>query len=675
LRGEPPRRPTRRSAALGRTAVLRTAVVLALAIAAIAALATSAAQAQTARAAQTQAAGSATCVIRSLPSFTAQGEGALMATVADIVEVECDPMIYGTGSKITITATQLYERCGKDVSWYVPNPFSVVAGKGVSVALDADGNATVALIAGPNCQAGESLVSAHMEETPFETFTTDFTVLAPGTTPQGLFAMPSAQVEDALSSGAATIVEAEFNEGSEKTLRVASEELYDRCRIAPHLHWIKIDRSETTGPEVTGVPLDNDGNGFVIAVGDESCAPGRSLIEGDLEQKPFSTETAEFTILPPQPTAEPSFTIEKAQEIAGSGDGFTTTPLQASLGQTVDYQITVRNNAKVSETFSEFADAHCDPGTIAGGPGSSPVPPGQATVYTCHHLLTEVGSYTNQAQVTGNSVGGNPLTLSSNQVVVEVPPKPGFKIEKVQRIAGSGEGFTGSPLSGTIGQTVEYEIVVTNTGNVPLTFTGFSDPRCDAGTIAGGPGGLPVAPGASTTYTCSHVITSTGTYVNEASVTGTSPGSSPLALTSNPVEVSAAKSESHSTPQSTTEQAPVAGPGVPQPTGGQAGFKCFAPPTLHGATGLKRAPFTLSISSAGIKQIMFYLDGREIKVLKQSQAKGGKFTLKIDPRKLSYGPHKLTVKTFMSNRSCARIARKGVFVRPHSERVEPKFTG
>jgi hypothetical protein len=242
-----------------------------------------------------------TCVIKSLPSFVSQGEGSVTATVADIIEVGCDPTAYGTGSKVTVSATQLYERCGKDVTWYVPNPYTVTTGFNVTLALDADGNATVALIAGPNCQAGDSLVSVHENEEPFETFTTHFKAEAPEPTPPGLFAFHPTQIEDALSSGVATIVEAEFTNGSEQTVRIGSEELYDRCRIAPHLRWIGIDRSETTGPEVLGVPLDDDGNGFVIAIGDESCAPGTSVIEGDLQQKPFTTETAEFTIEPPKP--------------------------------------------------------------------------------------------------------------------------------------------------------------------------------------------------------------------------------------------------------------------------------------------------------------------------------------------------------------------------------------
>src|SRR2546430_1602184 len=280
-----------------------------------------------------------TCVIHSLSSFVAQGEFAATATVADVVEVECNPMLYGTGSKIKITANQLCSLCKGNLTWYVPNPYRTESGRGISVELDADGNATVAVRGGPFCSAGESLITARMEETPFESFTTAFSVLPPQTTPPGVYAMPSVQVADAGSSGFATIVEAEFGSRSEKPVRIGSEELYPRCRVAPHLHWILMDGTNGEGaPEVNAVHLDNDGNAFVIAIGDASCAPGRALIEADLETKPFTTYTTEFEVLPPQPTGEPSFTIEKLQRIAGSGGSFTTAPLTGVTGQTVEYE-------------------------------------------------------------------------------------------------------------------------------------------------------------------------------------------------------------------------------------------------------------------------------------------------------------------------------------------------
>jgi hypothetical protein len=244
-----------------------------------------------------------TCVVHSLPSFVAQGEFQFTATAADIVEVECNPNVYGIGSKIKITASQLYTRCKGRLTWYVPNPFRVETGRGISVAVDADGNATVAVLAGPECAAGESLVTAHLEEEPFDSFTTSFTVLPPVNTTAGVFALPATQVEDAGSSAVATIIEAEFPGGSEKLVRIASEELYRRCRRAPHLHLIRMDKSDRgEGPETREVELDNNGNAFVIAIGDASCAEGSSLIEADLESKPFTTFTTNFLIEAPRPT-------------------------------------------------------------------------------------------------------------------------------------------------------------------------------------------------------------------------------------------------------------------------------------------------------------------------------------------------------------------------------------
>jgi hypothetical protein len=246
----------------------------------------------------------ATCVVHSVvPTFVAQGEFTTSAMVADVIEVGCNPTIYGTESKIKITASQLFTRCKERLTWYIPNPFKVEKNKrGVTLTLDADGNATVALLAGPGCSAGDSLITAHMLEEPFETFTTFFEVLAPQNTPKGVFALPSAQIEDAMSSAVATVVEAEFPGGSEKFVRLASEELFSRCRVKPHLHWIRMNgREEKEKSEISKVQLDNNGNAFVIVIGDASCAEGTSLIEADLESKPFTTFTTNFTVESPRP--------------------------------------------------------------------------------------------------------------------------------------------------------------------------------------------------------------------------------------------------------------------------------------------------------------------------------------------------------------------------------------
>ncbi len=262
------------------------------------------------------------CQVTSLPAFTAQGEGVLEATVADVIEVNCDPTVYGTNQKMKITAAQLYGACGGKLTWYIPNPFKAVPNViGVTVSLDADGNATVALRAGPGCEAGEGMITAHMESSPFNSFATAFSVLPPNTTPKGVYALPPTQVENGFSSSVATIFQAEFPGNAEKTVRFGSEELFHRCILPPHLRYVLEDgavqeeegETEELGvirglapvvldpSEVKGVRLDDDGNAFVIAIGDASCAEGPSMIEADLEQKPFSTALTTFTIEAPRP--------------------------------------------------------------------------------------------------------------------------------------------------------------------------------------------------------------------------------------------------------------------------------------------------------------------------------------------------------------------------------------
>ena len=91
--------------------------------------------------------------------------------------------------------------------------------------------------------------------------------------------------------------------------------------------------------------------------------------------------------------------------------------------------------------------------------------------FTCEHTLVsgDKPEYTNVATIEG---GGK--EKPSNKVVVEVE-EPDFSIEKLQRISGS---FTKERLRGEIGQTVQYEVIVRNTGNTNLEIEGLRDANC-----------------------------------------------------------------------------------------------------------------------------------------------------------------------------------------------------
>ena len=88
---------------------------------------------------------------------------------------------------------------------------------------------------------------------------------------------------------------------------------------------------------------------------------------------------------------------------------------------------------------------------------------------------------------------------------INCPAAPSFSVEDLQAVAGGG-GYTSSAITAQVGQTVDSQIVVHNTGNVAITLSGLSGARCDAGTLSVPTNPLPV--GGSTAYLCSHLVTS-----------------------------------------------------------------------------------------------------------------------------------------------------------------------
>jgi hypothetical protein len=281
----------------------------------------------------------ANCKIYTLPGLMRQGEFGNVGSVGDIVNVECNPAVFPGGTVVELSDAQLQSRClgltgGKEffhgVGWVNPNEFSkgtpaIAVGNSIKVELDGDGNVNVALIAGPNCAVGGTVISGHTEvgkgNTTVESFAAGFAVEPAKPSPEGATLMPKEQVEDEESSSVATLLQVEFP-SSEAKVRVAAPELFSRCEVAPFglpeakVIWVR--------PDFTGIPVgigkelaggiaveaggqealktDNDGNAFVIALGAESCKPGKSYFEVDEEASPFTTEEPSFTILPPQPT-------------------------------------------------------------------------------------------------------------------------------------------------------------------------------------------------------------------------------------------------------------------------------------------------------------------------------------------------------------------------------------
>ena len=120
------------------------------------------------------------------------------------------------------------------------------------------------------------------------------------------------------------------------------------------------------------------------------------------------------------------------------------------------------------------------------------------------------------------------------EITPAVIPPPAVSLVKTERVGSTGT-FVRGPVRGKVGQRVFYRMTITNTGTVPVSVT-VKDTGCDAGTLK--PVGAAVLnPGASFTFTCSHLLKARdgNQYVNVAIATATASNGAKATATSRVV--------------------------------------------------------------------------------------------------------------------------------------------
>jgi hypothetical protein len=231
----------------------------------------------------------------------------------------------------------------------------------------------------------------------------------------------------------------------------------------------------------------------------------------------------------------------------GTSGPFTSGQITASVGDMIEYEIQVTNTGTTTLALS-LSDPHCDAGTIqgpfaiSGTLNGNVLSAGGVAQYTCSHVATaaDMPQFTNLATVTGQPPSGPPVH-GHGKVVANIT-QAGIQVVKLEKDAAGGGGFTHGPITVNVGtpghyvvHTIDYEIQVTNTGNVPLTLS-LNDPHCDAGTIQGPAvisgtlNGDVLSPGGQAQYTCSHRLVKgdPASFTNVATVTGTPPSGPPV---------------------------------------------------------------------------------------------------------------------------------------------------
>src|SRR5208283_770348 len=136
----------------------------------------------------------------------------------------------------------------------------------------------------------------------------------------------------------------------------------------------------------------------------------------------------------------------------------------------------------------------------------------EAVEFTCAVELVATGTYKNVATVTASK-----KEVPSNEVEAELK-REAFEVVKEQKFVGEGNFTTAKLVSTKIPNTVEYQIIVKNTGETTILVERLTDGNCLA---TMGPLKGELLPGEEAVeFTCSHEITAAGIDKNVAAVTG-----------------------------------------------------------------------------------------------------------------------------------------------------------
>lgn len=211
----------------------------------------------------------------------------------------------------------------------------------------------------------------------------------------------------------------------------------------------------------------------------------------------------------------PSMTLDKTAVLDDDGDGV------AEVGETVGYRFVVTNTGDLPLSGVTITD----PLVTGIAPASADIPVGGSATFTAAPFAVaqphvDAGTLSNTAQATGTAAGGT-LT-ATDSVAIAIPSSPALSAVKSAALADTdGNGVADA------GETIQYTIRVTNTGNVTLTGVTVDDPLLPTLTEV-----VELAPGAFHDFVGSYQVTASdlmrGTVVNTATATGTPPTGPPV---------------------------------------------------------------------------------------------------------------------------------------------------
>ena len=264
---------------------------------------------------------------------------------------------------------------------------------------------------------------------------------------------------------------------------------------------------------------------YVVTVGDVTAGRIDNLATASGLQpdgSPITDDDSETVFPNRNPSIDLAKTLLSNADEDASGD--------VSLGDTLTYQFVASNdgdvglnNVTIVDPLPGLSPLSCSPAT-----GSS-LAPGESMTCTATILVSQgdvdTGRIDNTATATGDDAGGGGQVSDLDSVTLSVPQNPSISLTKSYAANADEDGSNDISL----GDTLSYDFVVENTGDVTLDGVALIDP------LTGGAVSCPqtvLGPGASMTCTAGYVVTQTdidaGSINNTANVTADDPTGNPV---------------------------------------------------------------------------------------------------------------------------------------------------
>lgn len=293
---------------------------------------------------------------------------------------------------------------------------------------------------------------------------------------------------------------------------------------------VTIDDSRVTG--ITPAQVDIEPGLSATFTADPYVVTEADLLAGQVRNTATATGNVpggpEVTT-PPSTTDVPPAPIETGLEIDKQGDlDDANGNGVADLGEVIAYSFVVTNTGNITVT-----DVTVDDPRVTGlQPATATIAPGGAAVFTAAPYVVsqadiDASEVRNAATAAGIDAAGDPIVSEPDEsLIITVDPAPALVAAKEAELVDDNDNGVADA-----GESIEYTITLTNTGNVTLTDVSASDPMLTGltPTVVDS-----LAPRASAIFTADpYVVTEAdveaGSISNSATGTGTPPtGGDPI---------------------------------------------------------------------------------------------------------------------------------------------------